>query len=125
MRAQLAADPQALTLTTRALFRPGSLALLVVCYAVAVGWAALISPTPGRDRHGLLAWYAIVACVAATWYTPAFLTGGRSIGTLQDGTWTLVGLPQQVAVLYGFSILFEAAGFYLPVYVILRLCRLL
>jgi hypothetical protein len=125
MRAQLAADPQAMTLTTRALFRPGSLALLVACYAVATGWSARLSPTPARDRRGLVAWYAIVAAVAATWYTPACLSGGRTIGTLQDGIWAPVGLPQQVAVLYGFSILFEAAGFYLPVYVLLRLCRLL
>ena len=125
MRAQLAADPRALTLTTRALFRPGSIALLLACYAAAFGWASRFSPTPARDRRGLLAWYAIVAAVAATWYTPAFLTGGRSIGTLQGGAGTLVDLPTQVAVLYGFSILFEAAGFYLPVYVLLRLCRLL
>lgn len=125
MRAQLATDPQALTLTTRALFRPGSIAILLACYAGALGWASLLSPTPARDRRGLLAWYAIVAAIAAAWYTPAFLTGGRSIGALRDGSWTLVSLPLQIGVLYGFSILFEAAGFYLPVYVLLRLCRLL
>ena len=125
MRAQLAADPQSLTLTTRALFRPGSLAILAACYAVGLGYAFGASRTPARDRRGLLAWYAIIAVVAATWYTPAFLTGGRSIGTLRNGTWALVSLPEQIAVLYGYSIVFEAAGFYLPVYVILRLCRLL
>lgn len=125
MRAQLAADPSALTITSRALFRPGSLALLAACYAIAIGWVALASPTPARDRRGLLAWYAIVAAVAAIWYTPAFLTGGRGVGILQDGAWVPVSLPRQIGVVYGFSILFEAAGFYLPVYVLLRLCRLL
>ncbi len=125
MRAQLAADPQSLALTTRGLLRPGSIAILAACYSVGLGYAFLASPTPRRDRRGLLGWYAIIAAVAVTWYTPAFLTGGRSIGTLQNGTYTLVSLPEQIAVLYGYSIVFEAAGFYLPVYVILRLCRLL
>jgi hypothetical protein len=125
MKAGLATDPQAFELTARALFSKGSLVILSLCYALSIGYALLNLGGDGRDRRGLLLWYLAVAVIAATWYTPAFLAGTRGIASLEDGAYVRVSLVEQIAVLYGYSIVFEAAGFYLPVYVILRLCRLL
>ena len=123
MSVQLAADPGALTVTTRALFSKGSLAILALCYAVAVGYV-LMRASDRRARRGLLLWYLAVAAVAALWYTPLFVSGGRVIAELRGGHYLPVGMAEQIAVLYGYSILFEAAGFYLPVYVVLRMLRL-
>jgi hypothetical protein len=122
--AQLAADPEALTVTTRALFSKGSLVILALCYAVAVGYVLGRASDP-RARRGLLLWYVAVAAVGALWYTPLFVSGGRVIAELRDGGYVPVGLSEQIAVLYGYSILFEAAGFYLPVWVVLRMLRLI
>ncbi len=125
IRVRLATGAASAELTARALFSKGSLLTLFFCYALAIGYAARGGRAGGDDRRGLLLWYLTVALIAATWYTPAFLTSVREIAVDGDGAYVSAGLPEQIALLYGYSIVFEAAGFYLPVYVILRLCRLL
>lgn len=124
MRARAAGHGAVVEVTARALFSSGSLLILSVCYAVGIGFALLDVRGDGHDRRGLLLWYVVVASIAAAWYTPAFVAGTRGIARLQDGAYVPPGTIEQVAVLYGYSIVFEAAGFYLPVYVLLRLCRL-
>lgn len=125
MKARLGLDPNAFEITSRALFSKGSLLILAACYSLSIGYACLDRGGERRDWRGLLLWYGSIALVAATWYTPAFAAGVRGIATLHDGQFTTVSLGEQFLVLYGYSIVFEAAGFYLPVYVILRRCRLL
>jgi len=118
MPSYLATHPEGATLTVRALFRPSSLAILAACWGVALAYAFALGDA--GDRTGLLVWYAALTVAAGVWYTPAFLSGTRRIATLVNGAYQPAGTVEQVAVLYGFSLLFEAAGFYLPVYVILR-----
>jgi len=120
MREQLAANPDALTLTVRALFTPGSLAILGGCCGVALAYVFGVRRGDARERKMLLLWAAGIALTCAAWYTPVFLSGARRISALVDGSYVPVGMFEQIAVLYGFSLAFEAAGFYLPVYVILR-----
>lgn len=122
--AQLRTDPGALAVTSRALFSRGSLLLLALCYGVSLAYVFLGRGNGARERRGLAVWYVGVALVAAVWYTPVFVAGVRVIGTLHEGAYVPVGPLEQIAVLYGYSIVFEAAGFYLPVYVILRLVGL-
>jgi hypothetical protein len=124
-RARLETHPDLLILTTRVLFSKGSVAILVLCYGVSLAYVFLARSARAADRRRLLIWYAAVSTVAAIWYTPLFVTGGRRIATLVDGAYVPVGILEQLAILYGYSIVFEAAGFYLPVYVVLRLCRLI
>lgn len=122
--AQLKLDPDALAVTSRTLFSPSSLLLLAFCYGVSLAYVFGGKGNGARERWGLAVWYAGVAIVAAVWYTPPLIGGTRVIGTLRDGVYVPVGWFEQIAVLYGYSIVFEAAGFYLPVYVILRLVGL-
>ena len=119
----LAAHPDAATRTVRALFMPGSLAILAAGWAVALAYVFGLGAA--RARRGLLVWYLTVTATAGIWYTPVFVSGTRRIATLVDGTYQPVGMVEQIMVLYGFSLLFEAAGYYLPVYVILRRVGLL
>ncbi len=120
MHAQLAANASDLTLTVRPLLTPGSLVILAGCYSVALAYVFGVRRGDRRERQGLFLWYACIAITAAAWYTPVFVSGGRRIAALVDGSYLPVSMGEQLAVLYGFSLLFEAAGFYLPVYVILR-----
>jgi len=119
-RAMLAQDPQALRLTTRALGAPRALLLLAGCWAVAIAWAA----ARREARRGLVIWYLGVAAVAVCWYTPALVGGVRFAGTVRDGVRIAGDALEQLAVFYGFSVGFEAVGFYLPVYVLLDLLGL-
>lgn len=122
MPGYLAAHPEAATRTVRALFTPGSLRILVACWGVALAYVFWIGDA--RDRRNLFVWYATLVGTAGTWYTPVFLSGTRHIAALVDGVYQPVGMLEQIAVLYGFSLLWEAAGYYLPVYVMLRLLGL-
>ena len=125
MRRQLIADPAVFTLTVRRLFTLPSLAILAAAYAVPLAYVFGLRRGEWREVGLLLLWYGCVVLTAGVWYTPVFVSGARRIAVLADGAYLSVGMEQQLAVLYGFSLLGEAAGFYLPVYLIFRLSRLL
>jgi len=121
MPGYLVAHPEARVRTVRALFAPASLLIL------AASWGLTLAYVFGRgsagDPKGLLVWYVTLLLAAGVWYTPVFVSGTRRIAALVDGTYQPVGMVEQIAVLYGFSLLFEAAGFYLPVYVLKKAFR--
>jgi len=119
-RTQLQADPSMLAITRRALFAPGQIVLLALCYGVSLAYVFSRKSGGTQARRGLALWYGCVALIAALWYTPAFAAGIRIIATASDGTYVPVDLATQVRLLYGYSIVFEAAGFYLPVFVLLH-----
>lgn len=113
------------TLTVRALFTSGSLTLLAACWAVAFAYAFVLRRRDPEEPTGLLVWYGTILFAGTLWYLPIFLSGTRRIATLVDGAYRPVGTLEQIAVFFGFSMAFEAAGFFLPVYVILRALRLM
>ena len=124
IRVRLATGAASAELTAWALFeRLAADSLLLLCARHRLRGARRARRRRRSPRPAL--WYLTVALIEATWYTPAFLTSVREIAVDGDGAYVSAGLPEQIALLYGYSIVFEAAGFYLPVYVILRLCRLL
>lgn len=123
MPGYLAAHPEEMIRTVRTLFAPTSLLILAASWGLTLAYVFGLGSA--RDPKGLLVWYLTLLLAAGVWYTPVFVSGTRRIAALVDGTYQPVGMVEQVAVLYGFSLLFEAAGFYLPVYVILRWLGLL
>ncbi|CAG0968555.1 hypothetical protein MYXO_01165 [Myxococcaceae bacterium] len=116
----VAANADAATLTVRALFAPRSLALLAVSGGATLVYISIAERRDPGARKGLLAWYLSILFAAGVWYTPVFLAGTRQIAVLIGGAFEPAGIAEQIAVLFGFSLLVEAAGFYLPVYGILR-----
>ncbi len=120
MNAELARRPGSLIVTRRALFSPGTLILLSLCFLGSWFYFFRRKGADARGRRGLLVWCAGLPLVSAIWYTPLFIFGTRFVETALGGSFSRVGLGLQIMLLYGYSVIFEAAGFYLPVFIILQ-----
>ncbi|MFW9898724.1 MAG: hypothetical protein ACFFDO_05630 [Candidatus Thorarchaeota archaeon] len=107
-------------ITRRSIFSLGSILLLISCYLVSFGYFFLNKTINKRERISFLLWYLFIMIV----YFPVFLishiTMTRFIEIEQNGTYEVAPLLEQILVLYGYGLVLEAGGFFLPYYVIIH-----
>jgi hypothetical protein len=106
------------TFTRRALMEPGSLILLAICYAISIGYFVFNKNVTSAHRKSFLYFYLSLIVVTLLMVVPLHIAGIRFIEVF-DGSYVYASIPEQILIMYGYSLAFEAAGFFLPFYVII------
>lgn len=119
MRMQLAADPQALSLTRRALFHPHSLALLTAVVAPTLAYFALSPRVGPGDGARLAAYYLGIVGFTLTLALPLHLASLRFIEVSAAGGYAPASPLEQALVMYAWNLPLEA-GWYLPYFAVMH-----
>ncbi|MBD3229885.1 MAG: hypothetical protein GF329_17010 [Candidatus Lokiarchaeota archaeon] len=114
------ASSTTISITRREVFSLGSILLLIISFLISFGYFFLKKSITKREKKSFLLWYLFIMVV----YFPIFLIShismNRFIEIQLNGSYIIAPLFDQIAVLYGYGLGFEAAGFFLPIYVILH-----
>jgi hypothetical protein len=106
------------TFTRREIFNTGNLILLGISYLITIAYFAFKKKVTPLHRKGLIYFYLGLLLITAIMVVPLHLLGIRFIEVFQAG-YIYASIPEQILVMYGYSLAFEAAGFFLPFYVII------
>ncbi|MHA1264993.1 MAG: hypothetical protein ACTSRS_07120 [Candidatus Helarchaeota archaeon] len=107
------------TFTRRAIFHPGILIFLAICYTFSISYFLLKKRVTSTHRRSFLAFYIGLIFITLAMVLPLHLLGVRFIEVYQGGSYVYASLFEQIIVLYGYSLALEAAGYFLPFYVII------
>ncbi len=105
--------------TRRQIFSLGNLILLLICYTIAIGYFTLKKNISSRVRKSFLLFYLGLILITALMVIPLHIGGIRFIEVYEGGSYYYASILEQILVLYGYSLVFEAAGFFLPFYVLI------
>ena len=119
MQSDVLTDPLAVTFTRRALLSISTLILYTVFYIVSIGYFLLNKRVTSRHRLSFFYFYIGLIVVTALMVIPLHLAGIRFIEYSQNGSYFYASIPEQILVLYGYSLAIEAAGIFIPYYVII------
>ncbi|MFX1450086.1 MAG: hypothetical protein ACFFCM_04545, partial [Promethearchaeota archaeon] len=118
-RMSLKSNPFVLTITRREIFSIGALILLIISYTVSFSYFFLNKNVPSNHRISLIYFYLGVIFFTAVLIVPIHILGVRFIEVYQNFIFMNASFIEQIIVMYGYSIVLEAAGFFLPFYVII------
>lgn len=110
--------------TRREIFHTGPLILLTICFAVSIGYFSLNKKISPSYRKSLLYFYIGLIVVTIILVLPLHIFGIRFIEVYQEGSYLYASILEQILVFYGYSIAFEAAGFFLPFWILIYYFKL-
>ena len=110
---------EASTLTRREVFNLGNIIVLIVFITISVGYFLLNKRVTSAHRKSFFYFYLGLILVTIFMVLPLHILSIRFIEVYQGGGYVYASLPEQILVMYGYSLAFEAAGFFLPFYVII------
>ncbi len=105
--------------TQREIFNTGNIIFLIACYSFTIGYFLLNKKVTSVHRKSLLWFYLGLLLVTVLMILPLHVFGIRFIEVNQGGIIIRASILEQILVMYGYSLAFEAAGFFLPFYVII------
>jgi len=106
-------------ITRRAIFNIGNLILLSICIGVSLGYFLLNKNVTSEHRKSFFYYYLGLVLITAIMVIPLHIAGTRFIEVCVGGTYYYASIPEQILVMYGYSLVFEAAGYFLPFYIII------
>ena len=106
------------TYTSREIFNQGALILLAIFYSVSIGYFLLNKKVTTAHRKSFVYFYLGLILVTALMVIPLHIMGIRFIEVDLGGI-VYASFPEQILVMYGYSLALEAAGFFLPFYVLI------
>ncbi len=118
-RMSLRSNPFAIIITRREIFSIGAIILLIISFIVSFGYFFLKKNIPSGHRISLIYFYLGVIFFTAVLIVPLHVGGVRFIEVYQNFVFMHASFIEQLIVMYGYSIVLEAAGFFLPFYVII------
>ncbi|MFX0139968.1 MAG: hypothetical protein ACFFDN_40375 [Candidatus Hodarchaeota archaeon] len=118
-RMSLKSNPFVMTITRREIFSIGAIILLIISFVGSFGYFFLKKNIPSEHKISLIYFYLGVIFFTAVLTVPLHLLGVRFIEVYQNFVFMYASFIEQIIVMYGYSIVLEAAGFFLPFYVII------
>ncbi len=107
------------TFTRREIFSLGPVILLSIFIIISFGYFIFNRRVTTVHRKSFFYFYLGLFLVTAMMVIPLHILGIRFIEVYQEGTYVYASFFEQIAVMYGYSLAIEAAGFFLPYYVLI------
>ena len=107
------------TFTRREIFSIGTIITMIIFIAIAVGYFLLKKDIPPKQRKSLFYFYIGLILVTVFMVLPLHILGIRFIEIFQDPLYIYASIPEQILVMYGYSLSLEAAGFFLPFFILI------
>jgi len=107
------------TFTRREIFSLGPVILLSIFIIISLGYFIFNRRVTTVHRKSFFYFYLGLFLVTAMMVIPLHILGIRFIEVYQEGTYVYASFFEQIAVMYGYSLAIEAAGFFLPYYVLI------
>jgi hypothetical protein len=112
-------DTSAYDFTAREIFSVPTIILMILCFAVSFGYFFLNKNVSKVYKKSFIYWYIGLIIFTFALCFPLNIFGIRYIASFNGSSYVAVSVLEQFLVLYVYSLSLEAAGFFLPIYIIL------
>ncbi|MBD3228286.1 MAG: hypothetical protein GF329_08855 [Candidatus Lokiarchaeota archaeon] len=105
--------------TAREIFSIPTIIIIIICFAISFGYFFLNKNISKIYKKSFIYWYIGLVIFTLVLVLPLNVFGIRYIASYNGTTYVAVSIIEQILVLYIYSLSLEAAGFFLPIYIIL------
>lgn len=112
-------DPSGYDFTAREIFSVPTIILIIICFVIPFGYFFLNKNISKIYKKSFIYWYIGLIIFTLALALPLNVFGVRYIAAYNGSSYVPVSILGQFLVLYVYSLSLEAAGFFLPIYIIL------
>lgn len=125
MNMTIKSNPFSIIFTRREIFSSTAIILLILFFIISFSYFFLNKKILFKYKKSLLYFYFGMIYVTVLFIVPLHILAIRFIEVNQNNIFIYASLTEQIIIMYGFNIGLEAAGYFLPYYIIIYYFKLI